>query len=253
MYLARCEVESGQYAKRTVFHNFVVSSESPDAMRIFFQQMGALGMTKDFWRQNPSDDRICQALENRRFRATTTIRQWQGEDRNNIGRIKPAAQGRARRTAAPAAARSRCPTAASGRGLAQPGGPGSAPAACTDQPGPGQPLGVAAERAGRRPDPARQPGLGPGHQPDPDAECAHSDALGTDHHPSAPPRCRARSRPPPRRSHRHRHSPTGTRRRRSPTRRSRLPPGRSALRVPEAARTGRVGPAAAAAVTDPPF
>ena len=93
MYMARCEVETGQYAKRTVFHNFVVSAENPDAMRIFFQQMGALGMTKEFWKQNPSDERVAQALEGRRFRATTIIRQWQGEDRNNLQRIKPAAQG----------------------------------------------------------------------------------------------------------------------------------------------------------------
>ena len=134
MYMARCEVESGQYAKRTIFHNFVVSQESPDAMRIFFQQMGALGMTKEFWRQNPSDDRVCQALEGRRFRATTSIRTWQGEDRNNIGRIKAAAQGQG--TGAPPP-----PPGAPAPGTPSPGAP-PAPNVATAQAPPPPPVAV---------------------------------------------------------------------------------------------------------------
>lgn len=149
MYMARCEVETGQYAKRTIFHNFVVSAESPDAMRIFFQQMGALGMTKEFWRQNPSDDRVCQALEGRRFRASTTIRQWQGEDRNNLQRIKAAAQGVG--TGAPPpppVAGPGAPPAPAPQAQAAPPPPPTAVSPSPEAPGqPGQPVPTAPDRA----------------------------------------------------------------------------------------------------------
>lgn len=90
MFVIRADVESGPSAGRSVFNNFVVSRDNNDAMRIFFQQMGAIGLTKDFWRTNPSDARVAETLVNRRFRAATKIEAYQGVERNKFKAIKPA-------------------------------------------------------------------------------------------------------------------------------------------------------------------
>ena len=109
MFNIQCKVESGPQQGRTVWHRFVVSRESEGAMRYFFGDMRNLGLGQDFWRRNPSDDQICDALANRRFRGTVKITQYQGQDRNEVERVRaPRAQAGAapppQAPAAPAAA-----------------------------------------------------------------------------------------------------------------------------------------------------
>ncbi len=62
-----------------------------DASRsIFFRNMTCLGFDQNYFTQNPTFDDIAKALVGRVIKAELTVKQWQGEDRNEIpiGRIQ---------------------------------------------------------------------------------------------------------------------------------------------------------------------
>lgn len=84
MYKLTCVVQGGPHDKRKVWANMVVSPESSTAMSIFFRQMTALGLTREYFRQNPQDDQVAQHLVGRQFRATVGQREWQGNTQNEI-------------------------------------------------------------------------------------------------------------------------------------------------------------------------
>lgn len=89
MFKVKAEVQSGPHARRLVWDNIVISAENPKSMGIFFSQMGSLGLGKDFFSQQPSNDQIANAMKNRVFRGQIGIRQWNGQDRNEINRYMP--------------------------------------------------------------------------------------------------------------------------------------------------------------------
>lgn len=90
MYKVTCEVESGPHAKRKVFNNFVVTPDNGNALSWFFRNMKTLGLNADFFRQRPSDEQVAQALLGRRFKGTVDIREWNGEERNELKNLAPA-------------------------------------------------------------------------------------------------------------------------------------------------------------------
>lgn len=94
MFRVQCKVESGPHVGRSVWNNFTISPESDGAMQWFFSDMRNLGLGQDFWRRNPGVDQVAEALVNRRFRGTVKITEYQGQERNEIERIKaPRSQG----------------------------------------------------------------------------------------------------------------------------------------------------------------
>ena len=93
MYVIKAQVTDGPNAKKSCWHNFVVSKDSPEAMQIFFRNMDALGLSRDFWRTNPSDDDVVKALKGRRFRGTTKLRTYQGQERPEFQRMTPLGSG----------------------------------------------------------------------------------------------------------------------------------------------------------------
>lgn len=95
-YNATCVVESGPYAGRKVFNTWYVSPESPTAMSIFFRQMGVLGLNKEFWNANPTDDQICAAMAGKRFIGTLKKEDYKGKERNEVSGVatpRPAPAG----------------------------------------------------------------------------------------------------------------------------------------------------------------
>jgi len=85
-------VLSGPYEKRQIFNNFVLSTDNPNAMAIFFRHMKCMGLDDSFFAsmgQNGDMATVASALVGRRSRWTLGIRQWQGEDRNEVKGIKP--------------------------------------------------------------------------------------------------------------------------------------------------------------------
>jgi hypothetical protein len=90
MWVAKFQVMNGQYAKRMVWHNFVLSPDSEIALGIFFRQMAVFGMTKEwFTTTKPSTDAVINTLVGREVRAGLGIKKYNGTDRNEIKALAP--------------------------------------------------------------------------------------------------------------------------------------------------------------------
>lgn len=88
-YNITAEVESGPHKGRKVFNTFWVSPDSPIAMGIFFRQFTALGLDKNFFKSEPSDEQIVAGLQGKRFRGTISIREWNGKKQNEVKNVDP--------------------------------------------------------------------------------------------------------------------------------------------------------------------
>ena len=86
MFKVKSEVQSGPHARRLVWDNIVISPENPKSMNIFFLQMGSLGLSREYFSQQPNNDQIASAMKDRLFRGQIGVRQWNGQDRNEISR-----------------------------------------------------------------------------------------------------------------------------------------------------------------------
>jgi hypothetical protein len=95
MIKAKFKIESGTYAGRALFTNFVISPESPGAMRMFFTQLAVFGLDAAFFAsiagQPPTA--IAQALDGRKAIAIVGKGVWQGTEREEIKGYKPALGG----------------------------------------------------------------------------------------------------------------------------------------------------------------
>jgi hypothetical protein len=89
MFKVKTEVQSGPHARRLVWDNIVISPENPKSMGIFFSQMGSLGLGKEFFGQQPSNEQIASGMKDRVFRGQVGKRTWNGQDRNEINRYMP--------------------------------------------------------------------------------------------------------------------------------------------------------------------
>lgn len=89
MFKVKAEVQSGPHARRLVWDNIVISPENPKSMGIFFSQMGSLGLSREFFGQQPGNEQIASAMKNRVFRGQIGKRTWNGQDRNEISRYMP--------------------------------------------------------------------------------------------------------------------------------------------------------------------
>jgi len=95
MIKAKFKIESGTHAGRALFSNFVISPESPGAMRMFFTQLAVFGLDAAFFAsiagQPPAA--IAQALDGRKAVAIVGKGVWQGAEREEIKSYKPALGG----------------------------------------------------------------------------------------------------------------------------------------------------------------
>lgn len=87
MFKVKFKVMNGPYAGRPIWTNFVVSPENPNALGFFFQHMNALGLTKEYFLQNPPPDAIAAALVNRQARISVVHKTYQGSLRNEVKKI----------------------------------------------------------------------------------------------------------------------------------------------------------------------
>jgi hypothetical protein len=89
MYSVQANIVEGPAEGKTIFNNFNLTVENNFAMAIFFRHMDALGLGDAFFASGPSHDQVCQALIGRRAVFSVDVRQWQGQDRNNVTDVKP--------------------------------------------------------------------------------------------------------------------------------------------------------------------
>lgn len=82
----KAKIESGPYAGRPVWGNFTISPESPGAMRILFAHWAVLGIDGAWFQANPQApvQQIAQAIIGRKATVTLGVRQWNGQDREEV-------------------------------------------------------------------------------------------------------------------------------------------------------------------------
>jgi hypothetical protein len=92
MIKVKAKVTTGPYTKRTVMTQFVLSTDNAIALNIFFRNLRAFGLT-DEWLTALGGAQdltpIAQALVGRRAVFELGIREWQGENRNEVKNVKP--------------------------------------------------------------------------------------------------------------------------------------------------------------------
>lgn len=93
MIALRFVVESGPHEGRKVFSNIVISPESTAALGFLFRKMGAFGLSSEYFEKNPALEQVAEDLENRRCVADVTVREFQGQERNDVNTLKPPPDG----------------------------------------------------------------------------------------------------------------------------------------------------------------
>lgn len=91
MFKVTLTVIDGPHANRRLWTNLTISPESPGALGIFFSQMAAFGMSKEYFETGPSPEAIAANLEGKRVKVTTIQKEWGGSMRNEVKTIKPLA------------------------------------------------------------------------------------------------------------------------------------------------------------------
>lgn len=93
MIKVKLQVEGGQHHGKTFFTQFVISVESPNALRMFFTNMKAFGLDGAFFAQDPSPDHVANVIVGKRCRFTVGKREWQGVERESVDKVEPPLAG----------------------------------------------------------------------------------------------------------------------------------------------------------------
>jgi hypothetical protein len=131
------KIENGPHAGKSLFNDFVLSPENPNALGFFFRHMAALGLTREYFQGNPSLPVVAAALVGRRCRVKVSIRMWDEQERNQVDKVLPPLGGAAASGIVPAAsamfAGQPVPSAVPGGGYVPT--PGMVPATSAGTPG----------------------------------------------------------------------------------------------------------------------
>lgn len=75
--------------KGTVWNQFVISPDSPNALFFFFKHMKALGLDDAYFASNPTPEKVAESLIGRRCKITVGIRKWNDQDQNEVKVVSP--------------------------------------------------------------------------------------------------------------------------------------------------------------------
>lgn len=90
MWATHLQIEGGPHNGRVVYNNVTLTTDNPQALRMFFVNMAAFGLDQQFFASNPSPQAIANALVGRRARVELDHRMYQGQTRENVKRLMPA-------------------------------------------------------------------------------------------------------------------------------------------------------------------
>jgi hypothetical protein len=93
MYKLKYKIVGGPQNGRTVYNNITLTTDKPNALKMFFTQMKAMGLPNEYWASNPSPDTVAAALVGRQCRIIVDHREWNGEMREDVKGIKPSLGG----------------------------------------------------------------------------------------------------------------------------------------------------------------
>lgn len=87
-WATKWRIQSGEHAGRTLFNNFVLVEDNPDALRAFFINMRNIGITTDHLAQLGGDKNALTPLfVGRQAILTVNHREYQGTMRDNVARL----------------------------------------------------------------------------------------------------------------------------------------------------------------------
>lgn len=84
MFAIKYRIQGGPHNNRVIFNNIVLTTDNANALGYFFRNMAAHGLDRSYFASDPSDDQIVNALRDREVRADLGIRQYNGENQNEI-------------------------------------------------------------------------------------------------------------------------------------------------------------------------
>lgn len=93
MLKTRFKIENGPKQGSSIFNNFVLSPENPNALAFFFRHMSSLGLGSSYFESNPPLERVAADLMGRRCRIEVSIRTWNDTQQNQVDRVLPPASG----------------------------------------------------------------------------------------------------------------------------------------------------------------
>jgi hypothetical protein len=89
MWAMQLKIIGGPHDGRIIFNNLTLTTDNPQALRMFFMNMSALGLEQSFFASNPTPSQIANALVGRNARVEIDHRQFQGQMRENVKRLMP--------------------------------------------------------------------------------------------------------------------------------------------------------------------
>lgn len=95
MIKVRFKVQGGPSSGRSVFWNAVFSPRRDDgsvnegALKAWFGNMAAFGLKTEFFAANPSFEQIASAMVGKKVIVNLKIRDYMGQDQNDVNRVKP--------------------------------------------------------------------------------------------------------------------------------------------------------------------
>lgn len=95
MFKTVMEVITGPKTGKTVYNNVTMTTDNKKALFMFFQNMAALGISKDFLKGDPkpSSDQVAAKMVGAVLDIEVDHRPWQGVDRENIKKMTGVSAG----------------------------------------------------------------------------------------------------------------------------------------------------------------
>jgi Protein of unknown function (DUF669) len=93
MFKIRLKIETGPHAGSPVLTNWVLSTDNGVALGFFFRKMSAIGLDNAYFDKDPSIEQVAKDMEHRRCVAEITVREWNGQERNDVNTLKPPTDG----------------------------------------------------------------------------------------------------------------------------------------------------------------
>lgn len=88
MFKVTFKVITGPHNTRLVRTQFVVSADNPNAMAMFFTHMNAMGLDKNFFNANPTNEQVAYALLGRAACISIQHRVWEGRQQMDVRSVK---------------------------------------------------------------------------------------------------------------------------------------------------------------------
>lgn len=86
----RFVVDEGPYKGSSIFNNFIITPDKPGGMDLFFRNMDALGLTKDYLGANkPSLEQLAELMKERRAELTVATRFFNGKEYDDVKNMRP--------------------------------------------------------------------------------------------------------------------------------------------------------------------